>query len=178
MQSSTANDGARWAVRVIAQGETLARQTGLLDQRRRPVRGLPNRLTTGSRAEVAGLWRGAFLAAGTLSEPGRSAALEITCPAPEAAMALVNRIKSTVGSYTLQARSPFGAKTDTLCVYRFAEGDTNILVQKTARDVATRASKPMALLAHVARALLSPSAFAARHSRAGSVRSGGSSHPA
>ena len=65
VQSSTANDGARWAVRVIASGETLARQTGLLDQRRRPVRGLPNRLTTGSRAEVAGLWRGAFLAAGT-----------------------------------------------------------------------------------------------------------------
>lgn len=52
VQSSTANDGARWAVRVITQGETLARQTGLLDQRRRPVRGLPNRLTTGSRAEV------------------------------------------------------------------------------------------------------------------------------
>ncbi|WP_312172920.1 DNA-binding protein WhiA, partial [Microbacterium sp.] len=50
VQSSTANDGARWAVRVIAAGETLARQTGLLDQRRRPVRGLPNRLTTGSRA--------------------------------------------------------------------------------------------------------------------------------
>ncbi|MCT1365796.1 DNA-binding protein WhiA, partial [Microbacterium sp. p3-SID131] len=71
VQSSTANDGARWAVRVIAQGETLARQTGLLDQRRRPVRGLPNRLTTGSRAEVAGLWRGAFLAAGGRPAPGR-----------------------------------------------------------------------------------------------------------
>lgn len=89
VQSSTANDGARWAVRVIAQGETLARQTGLLDQRRRPVRGLPNRLTTGSRAEVAGIWRGAFLAAGTLSEPGRSAMLEVVCPSSEAAMALV-----------------------------------------------------------------------------------------
>ncbi|MBQ3360189.1 MAG: DNA-binding protein WhiA, partial [Microbacterium sp.] len=39
VQSSTANEGARWAVRVIDSGETLARQTGLLDQRRRPVRG-------------------------------------------------------------------------------------------------------------------------------------------
>ncbi len=57
--------------------------------RRRPVRGLPNKLTTGSRDELAAIWRGAFLAQGTLSDPGRSAALEITCPGNEAAMALV-----------------------------------------------------------------------------------------
>ncbi len=82
-------EGARYAVRVIQTGETLARQTGLLDARRRPVRGLPNRLTTGSREELAGLWRGAFLAAGSLSDPGRSAVLEVGCPSGEAAMALV-----------------------------------------------------------------------------------------
>ncbi|MDT0157483.1 DNA-binding protein WhiA [Microbacterium sp. ARD32] len=87
--SSQSGDGARWAVRVIGAGETLARQTGLLDARRRPVRGLPNRLTTGSPEELAGLWRGAFLAAGSLSEPGRSAMLEVACPTGEAAMALV-----------------------------------------------------------------------------------------
>jgi len=81
--------GARWAVRVIGAGETLARQTGLLDARRRPVRGLPNRLTTGSPEELAGIWRGAFLASGSLSEPGRSAMLEVACPSAEAAMALV-----------------------------------------------------------------------------------------
>ena len=34
-------------------------------------------------------WRGAFLAHGSLTEPGRSSALEITCPGPEAALALV-----------------------------------------------------------------------------------------
>lgn len=89
VQASGVAGGARYAVRVIEQGETLARQTGLLDQRRRLVRGLPNRLTTGSTADLAGIWRGAFLAAGTLSDPGRSAALEVTCPASEAAMALV-----------------------------------------------------------------------------------------
>jgi DNA-binding protein WhiA len=89
VQGSGARNGSHYAVRVIEGGETLARQTGLLDQRRRPVRGLPNKLTTGSRGDLAAIWRGAFLAAGTLSEPGRSAALEITCPAPEAAMALV-----------------------------------------------------------------------------------------
>ncbi|OJX63348.1 MAG: DNA-binding protein WhiA [Micrococcales bacterium 73-13] len=76
-------------VRVVEEGETLARQTGLLDQRRRPVRGLPNRLTTGNPQELAAVWRGAFLAAGTLTEPGRSAALEIACPTSESAMALV-----------------------------------------------------------------------------------------
>jgi len=79
----------RQLVRVVEEGETLARQTGLLDQRRRPVRGLPNRLTTGNAAELAAVWRGAFLAAGTLTDPGRSAALEIACPTSESAMALV-----------------------------------------------------------------------------------------
>lgn len=80
---------SHYLVRVLDGGETLARQTGLLDARRRPIRGLPNRLTTGSRDELAAIWRGAFLAAGTLTDPGRSAALEVTCPGNEAAMALV-----------------------------------------------------------------------------------------
>ncbi len=79
----------QYLVRVLDGGETLARQTGLLDARRRPVRGLPNKLTTGSREDVAAVWRGAFLAQGTLTDPGRSAALEVICPGNEAAMALV-----------------------------------------------------------------------------------------
>lgn len=78
-----------YLVRVVAQGETLARQTGLLDARRRPVRGLPNRLTTGSLEDLAAVWRGAFLAHGSLTDPGRSAALEIASPGSEAAMAIV-----------------------------------------------------------------------------------------
>jgi hypothetical protein len=78
-----------YVVRVLDGGETLARQTGLLDARRRPVRGLPNKLTTGSREELAAVWRGAFLAHGSLTDPGRSAALEVTCPGNESAMALV-----------------------------------------------------------------------------------------
>ncbi|BDZ47023.1 DNA-binding protein WhiA [Naasia aerilata] len=78
-----------YVVRVIEGGETLARQTGLLDARRRPIRGLPNRLTTGSIEDLSAIWRGAFLARGTLTDPGRSAALEVTCPGNETAMALV-----------------------------------------------------------------------------------------
>jgi DNA-binding protein WhiA len=80
---------SHYLVRVLEGGETLARQTGLLDARRRPIRGLPNKLTTGSREELAAVWRGAFLAHGSLTDPGRSAALEITCPGNESAMALV-----------------------------------------------------------------------------------------
>lgn len=89
VQASGTRQGVRWVVRVLDGGETLARQTGLLDQRRRPVRGLPNRLIAGAREDAAAIWRGAFLASGTLSEPGRSAALEVACPTSEAAMALV-----------------------------------------------------------------------------------------
>lgn len=87
--ATSGRPGGTYVVRVIEGGDTLARQTGLLDQRRRPVRGLPNRLTTGSRDDLAAMWRGAFLAAGVLTDPGRSAALEVTCPSSESAMALV-----------------------------------------------------------------------------------------
>src|SRR5690606_9544820 len=80
---------SQYLVRVLDGGETLARQTGLLDARRRPVRGLPNRLTTGSTDELAAVWRGAFLARGSLTDPGRSAALEVTAPGNESAMALM-----------------------------------------------------------------------------------------
>ncbi|GAA4763240.1 DNA-binding protein WhiA [Microbacterium gilvum] len=89
VQGSGSQGGDHFAVRVVDGGETLARQTGLLDQRRRPVRGLPNRLTTGTRDDLAAIWRGAFLGAGSLSEPGRSASLEIACPTGEAGMAIV-----------------------------------------------------------------------------------------
>jgi DNA-binding protein WhiA len=89
IQASGARRTNQYVVRVVDGGETLARQTGLLDARRRPIRGLPNKLTTGSRDEIAAVWRGAFLATGSLTDPGRSAALEVTCPGNEAAMALV-----------------------------------------------------------------------------------------
>lgn len=80
---------SRYQVRVIKQGDVLARQTGLLDPRGRPVRGLPANLVSGSVGEAQAIWRGAFLAHGSLTDPGRSAALEITAPGNEAAMALV-----------------------------------------------------------------------------------------
>ncbi|HNI70306.1 MAG TPA: DNA-binding protein WhiA, partial [Marmoricola sp.] len=70
-------------------GAALARQTGLIDQRNRPVRGLPPAVVGGSACDAISAWRGAFLAHGSLTEPGRSSSLEISCPGPEAALALV-----------------------------------------------------------------------------------------
>ena len=81
--------GNRYQIRVVKAGDVLARQTGLLDSRGRPVRGLPAALVSGSMAEAQAVWRGAFLSHGSLTDPGRSAALEITAPGNEAARALV-----------------------------------------------------------------------------------------
>lgn len=81
--------GTRYVVRLIRDGDSLARQTGLVDNRGRPVRGLPAALVSGGLDVATAVWRGAFLAHGSLTEPGRSMSLEITCPGSEAALALV-----------------------------------------------------------------------------------------
>jgi DNA-binding protein WhiA len=89
LSGSGLRKGQRYIVRVSRDGEALARQTGLIDGRGRPVRGLPPSVVAGSACDAEAAWRGAFLAHGSLTEPGRSSALEITCPGPEAALALV-----------------------------------------------------------------------------------------
>jgi len=81
--------GNRYLVRVLDDGEALARQTGLIDSRNRPIRGLPPQIVSAAICDAEAAWRGAFVAHGSLTEPGRSSALEITCPGPEAALALV-----------------------------------------------------------------------------------------
>ncbi|MEN9714071.1 MAG: hypothetical protein RLZZ164_735 [Actinomycetota bacterium] len=80
---------SRYQLRVIAQGDLLARRAGLIDLKGRPVRGLPMQLVSSSMQEAQAVWRGAFLAHGSLTDPGRSASLEVTAPGNEAAMALV-----------------------------------------------------------------------------------------
>lgn len=89
MQPTSQRPYPLYIVRVRKGGDILARQTGLIDQRQRPVRGLPNRLTTSPVEDVASIWRGAFLAKGALSEPGRSSAIELVAPTTEAAIAMV-----------------------------------------------------------------------------------------
>src|SRR6476619_2998237 len=89
LSASGIRQSTRYVVRVAKDDEALARQTGLLDLRGRPVRGLPAQVVGGSVADAEAAWRGAFLAHGSLTEPGRSSALEVSCPGPEAALALV-----------------------------------------------------------------------------------------
>lgn len=89
LQGNGIRKGTRWVVRVVREGAALARQTGLLDGANRPIRGLPPQVVSGATCDAVAAWRGAFLARGSLTEPGRSSALEVTCPGPEAALALV-----------------------------------------------------------------------------------------
>ena len=73
----------------VKDGEALARQTGLR-RRARPAGARPAAaVVNGGSCDAEAAWRGAFLAHGSLTEPGRSSALEVTCPGPEAALALV-----------------------------------------------------------------------------------------
>lgn len=120
---------SRYVVRVGKDGEALARQTGLLDGRGRPVRGLPAQVVGGSVSDVAAAWRGAFLAHGSLTEPGRSSALEISCPGPEAALALVGAARRL--GVTAKAREVRGSDR---VVVRDGEAIGALLTQMGAQD--------------------------------------------
>ena len=89
VSGSSLRQGKRYVVRVVHRADELARLTGLVDGAGRPVRGLPATLVASGKDEAAAVWRGAFLARGSLLEPGRSSSLEITCPGPEVALAMV-----------------------------------------------------------------------------------------
>jgi cell division protein WhiA len=96
----------KYVVRVVRDGEALARQTGLVDNRGRPVRGLPPAVVSGATCDAVAAWRGAFLAHGSLTEPGRSSSLEVTCPGPEAALALVGAARRLgIGSKAREVRN-------------------------------------------------------------------------
>ncbi len=105
MQPSGIRRTTRYIVRVEREGGMLARQTGLLDARGRPVRGMPPVVVGGAIVDAEAAWRGAFLARGTLTEPGRSSALELSCPGPEVALAMVGAARRLgVASKAREAR--------------------------------------------------------------------------
>jgi DNA-binding protein WhiA len=120
---------ARYIVRVTKDGEALARQTGLLDMRGRPVRGLPAQVVGGTIGDAEAAWRGAFLAHGSLTEPGRSSALEVSCPGPEAALALVGAARRL--GVTAKAREVRGADR---VVIRDGEAIGALLTRMGAQD--------------------------------------------
>jgi DNA-binding protein WhiA len=107
VQGNGIRKGSRYLVRIAKDGESLARQTGLVDQRGRPVRGLPPAVVSGGGCDAVAAWRGAFLAHGSLTEPGRSSSLEVTCPGPEAALALVG-VARRLGGISAKAREVRG----------------------------------------------------------------------
>lgn len=121
--------GPRYTVRMIRGGEDLARQTGLIDSKRRPLRGLPPQIIGGSLTDAVAVWRGAFLAHGSLTEPGRSMALEITCPGSEAALALVGCARRL--GITVKSREVRGVER---VVLRDGEAIADLLTQMGAHE--------------------------------------------
>src|ERR1700755_1127703 len=70
IQGNGIRRGSRYLVRIVKDGEALARQTGLLDQRGRPVRGLPPAVLSRGGCDAVAAWRGAVLAPGSPTPPG------------------------------------------------------------------------------------------------------------
>jgi len=87
--NATSKRDKGYLLRVAGHGELLARQTGLIDAKGKPVRGLPANLVSSTTDEAISAWRGAFMAAGVLSDPSKMVSLEVVAPTNEAAMALV-----------------------------------------------------------------------------------------
>ena len=129
LSSSGLRKGSRYVVRVIEAGDALARQTGLVDANGRPVRGLPPQVVSAAICDSEAAWRGAFIAHGSLTEPGRSSSLEITCPGPEAALALVGAARRL--GITAKAREVRGVDR---VVIRDGEGITEVLKQMGCTD--------------------------------------------
>lgn len=84
---------ARYLLRVVRDGESVARRSGLLDFRGRPVRGLPPAVVSGGVCDAQAAWRGAFMVQGTVARPGLNPVLETVCPGQEVAMALTGMAK-------------------------------------------------------------------------------------
>lgn len=105
--TGTGRSGHKHVLRVLDKGVDIVRLLGLVDGRGFPVKGLPPALVRGALHDARAVWRGAFLAHGSLTEPGRSASLEITAPSTEAAMALVGAARRL--GVTAKAREARGS---------------------------------------------------------------------
>ena len=78
-----------FVVRVEKGAARLGKQAGLVDGGGRLITGLPPSIVVGPMCDAVASWRGAFQARGSLTQPGRASSLEISCPGPEVALALV-----------------------------------------------------------------------------------------
>ena len=93
LHASGVRKSSRQNLRVVKQADLLVRQTGLYYPTGKPVRGIHSRFVSDSVDVAASVWRGALLAQGSLTDPGRTASLEISCPSNEAASSLVGLAK-------------------------------------------------------------------------------------
>ncbi|MSZ95440.1 MAG: DNA-binding protein WhiA, partial [Actinobacteria bacterium] len=93
LHASGVRKSSRHNLRVVKQADLLVRQTGLYYPTGKPVRGIHSRFVSDSVDVAASVWRGALLAQGSLTDPGRTASLEISCPSNEAASSLVGLAK-------------------------------------------------------------------------------------
>lgn len=84
-----AQKAPRYQLSITRDAKKIARRLGLVTKSGHAVVGLPPQVISGTIADNEAAWRGAFLAQGVLTEPGRSSSLEIACPCQEAALALV-----------------------------------------------------------------------------------------
>ncbi|MDO4909995.1 MAG: DNA-binding protein WhiA [Corynebacterium sp.] len=67
----------------------LLRRIGMITPSGYMVRGLPPHIVSGTDEDAEAVWRGAFLMQGSIGDPSRSAIIEVACPCPEVAMAMV-----------------------------------------------------------------------------------------
>jgi DNA-binding protein WhiA len=93
LHASGIRKSSRHNLRVLKQTDLLIRQTGLYYPTGKPVRGIHSRFISDSADVAAAVWRGALLAHGSLTDPGRSSSLEVSCPSNEAASSLVGLAK-------------------------------------------------------------------------------------
>ncbi len=93
LHASGIRKSSRHNLRVLKQTDLLIRQTGLYYPTGKPVRGIHSRFISDSADVAAAVWRGALLAQGSLTDPGRSSSLEVSCPSNEAASSLVGLAK-------------------------------------------------------------------------------------
>lgn len=86
---SSGSRESRYEVRIEDGAAEVIRRLKLVTASGHPVVGMPRQIISGPMVGVEAAWRGAFLARGRLTEPGRTATLEVACPGQEAALALV-----------------------------------------------------------------------------------------
>ena len=89
IEPGTVSRETRYQLTVTDGAHDVIRRLKLVTPSGHVVVGMPRQVISGPITCVEAAWRGAFLARGSLSEPGRTGALDVACPGQEAALALV-----------------------------------------------------------------------------------------